>query len=218
MSLVGVTYAGGMGALNEASDQERLANAERAVDVLDTNLESLSAGTAPTRSTRMRLHDARLGLGDPVHISLSVNDATVYTRSVEPVYYANPSAETRLVASNGAVFRQQPEGTALLSKPAFVVGDRTVIPIVDTKGDPQERAGDGRFTIRTTVADRTVERFTTAGDTVELRVDSPRADAWARYLTEETGHECEESGGVATCQLTTSDVSIQTVVIDVTIE
>jgi len=103
----------------------------------------------------------------------------------------------------GARFRTDGNTTLFRSTPRFVSMEgepnRTVIPIVRTRlGDGSETVtGEGTVQISTSVGG--VNRFEFPENGVDpdvdirIRVESPRADAWERYLGETEGFTVEST-------------------------
>ncbi|MGM0398766.1 MAG: DUF7289 family protein, partial [Halobacteriota archaeon] len=94
---------------------------------------------------------------------------------------------------------------------------KTVVPMVVTRTRDSGRAGSGRVLVRTVVADRSVHYLPAEGSNVTITVDSPRADAWASYLSEESDGSCAVTGTEMTCTVDTGEVYIQVVRVDVTL-
>ncbi|MGM0398186.1 MAG: DUF7289 family protein, partial [Halobacteriota archaeon] len=156
VSMVGLVYTMGVGGLNDVRETEKLSNAERAFDVLDANVDDLTRGTAQSRGTEIKLQDGTLGFGDPVSLNVTVEDEGSYEASVRPIYFAGSRDGSRIVAANGAIFRQDGDGAVMRSEPNFVFDEKTVVPMVVTRTRDSGRAGSGRVLVRTVVADRSV--------------------------------------------------------------
>lgn len=217
VSMVGVVYTTGISGLTDAREFEQMANAERAFDVLDANIEDLTRGTAPVRGTEIKLQDGSLGFGDPVTINVSVEGEGSYTGVIEPIYFEGSTEDTRIVSSNGAVFRQSDDGTVLRSEPDVEIGERTVIPMIVTQTRDSELAGSGRVLVRTVVADRTVVHFPANDSPVNVTIESPRAGVWASELSSNPRTTCDVSGDVAACTIDTESVYVQVVRVDVSL-
>lgn len=217
VSTIGMVYTTGVGGLNDVREAEKLSNGERAFDVLDSNLADLVSGTANVRATEVKLEDATLGFSDPVTVTVSVENGSSYEAELRPVYFSGTNRETRIVAANGAVFRQQGSEAVLRNEPDLVVGSsKAVVPLLLTRTRASDRAGSGHVLVRTKVADRAVVRLDAPDQEVTITVESPRAGAWADYLEAETGQPCSVSSGIATCTIDTETVYVQVVRIDVT--
>jgi hypothetical protein len=203
---VGYVYVGGISGLSDRRDAERVNNAERAFDVLADSLGDLSHGGAPSRATEIRLADARLSAGDPVVVNVTGNwsDGTevdsgrnfTIENELDPIVY-DGGTDARLVYANGAVLRQQSGGSVMLRSPEAVVrDDRVVLPIVETSVESGAVAGSTTVRIRADRAGTTLvdaERDRGSYD-LTIRIETPRADAWKRYL-EAKGTTCSIETG-----------------------
>ncbi|GAD53881.1 hypothetical protein MBEHAL_2641 [Halarchaeum acidiphilum MH1-52-1] len=200
LATVGMVYTAGFSGLQNARNTERVANAEKAFEALQSNGQDVVHRGAPSRVTVIKLSDAQLGPGDPVTINVSgetPGEAPV-TATVRPLVYS--SGDSRLVYVDGAVIRSSSRGAAMLSEPSLLHGgSRTLVPIVETHF-PQEGsvAGQTRARVRMTVPRSERSRTTTvvgaADGPVHVNLTStqpkPWLDAWARYLDDEPGVDC----------------------------
>lgn len=215
MSTVGVVYTTGIGGLNDVRESEKIANAERAFDVLDSNIADLSRGTAESRGTEIQLEDATIGFADPVIVNVSVENGGSYRGTIRPIYFSGSDDETRIVAENGGVFRQQDETAVIRNEPSFVFDEeRVVVPLLVTRSRDTERSGSGRVLVRTSVADRSVIHLPAPDSNVSVKIESPRAGAWKEYL-EDSSESCEVTGNVTTCWIDTNEAYVQVVRVDV---
>lgn len=219
--IVGAVYISGMGGLEGARSSERLTNAERAFDVLSENMDDVVDTGARSRSTEIKLSNAQLGFGDPVEfeVNMTSDPGTNYTATVRPIVFS--IGDTDVVYVNGAVIRSDPGGSVMLHEPTMVSGDRTLIPIVVTRGRSSGIGGSGRVLIRSVEATNDVVRFDDpSGSTydVEISVTTPRTRAWERYLETRFGTTCSVSGQTVTCgSFSAERVDLQVVKIDVRI-
>ena len=201
VSTVGIVTAVGFGGLQTTRDAERVANAERAFDVLASNVEDVGTTNAPNRGTEIRLKDARLSVGDPVTMNVSVSgtDQSLSPKEVYPIVYKGKT-ETRLIYVNGAVLREEGGASVMLREPPFVLNDtRAVIPLFETY------PGDGTTTVdgSTTVLVRAERTGTllpvrlSGTHTVSMQINTTRTDSWYRYLdsTASGSWSCVESPG-----------------------
>lgn len=219
VSTVAVVYVGGFGALADARDTQRFDNAERAFDVLDSNIEDSMVRGAPSRATELRLSDASLEFGPEVSFNVTTNKSGEwYQRTIRPVVYSAGN-DGELVYANGAVFRQYDDGAVMFDEPRISDGDRTIIPYVDTYADSGNVSTHNthRLLVRTDVQGRDVVRFEDVD--AKLTVTSPRAEAWQRYLEEDGGRECTlrtaGSDDQVTCSLSGDDIYVQVVGVSV---
>lgn len=218
VSTVAVVYVGGFGALTDARDTQRFDNAERAFDVLDSNIEDSTVRGAPSRATELRLSDASLEFGPEVSFNVTTESGDWYQRTMRPVVYSAGS-NSELVYANGAVFRQYDDGAVMFDEPRIATGNRTVVPFVttDDESDGVSTSDTRRLLVRTAVTNRNVARFEDAS--ANLTVTSPRAGAWQHYLESDVGLDCTlDDGGdtdVVDCRLPDGDVYVQDVDLDV---
>lgn len=195
----GLVYATGFEDLRETRNAEQATNAERAFDVLKANLEDMSKRGAPSRATEVKLADADLYTGDQVRVSINAtntsnaSDYSVFTYNYEPVVY--DTGDNAIVYANGAVLRRSPGGVAVVQDPEFVVSDeRTLLPLVHTytDGDAGTVSGSDTVLVRTELQTSALHIIRTEPSTtynVTVSIETPRADAWARYLEGE-GMDC----------------------------
>ncbi|WP_353633484.1 hypothetical protein ABSL23_09070 [Halobacterium sp. NMX12-1] len=216
VSTVAVVYVGGYDALTGARDAQQFANTERAFDVLDSNVDDLAVRGAPSRTTEVLLSDGALGFGEEVTFNVTTADSGYYEVTTSPLVYRADDGD-RLVYSNGALFREYGDRAVLFGEPRVSAGERTLVPLVVTRAASREISTDGtrRLLVRTDVASRDVERFTTA---TNLTVESPRAAAWERYLEGELGANCDGPAEGQTDRVECAlgdDVYVQAVFVDV---
>lgn len=197
VSTVALVTAVGFGGLHDARDAERVANAERAFDVLASNVDDVSAQGAPSRGTEIRLKDARLYAGDPVTMNVTVDGSTQrIDRNVTPVVY-DAGTGAQLVYVNGAVIRQEGGASVMLRDPNLVLNEtRATIPVVETyKGEATGVGGSTTVLVR---MERTGTQLPVAlregNHDVTLRINNTaRSDAWYDYLdSSSTAWDCEQ--------------------------
>ncbi|WP_280537953.1 hypothetical protein [Halopenitus sp. POP-27] len=208
---VGIVFTAGLGGLQDLRDDERVSNAERAVDVLAQNHADVIEG-APSRSTQIRLAGASLRIGDPVTFATETG-GTTDTWNATPISVAVGGRAIHLV--NGAVIREDPGGSALLRDPAgiasseaFVVhqtrhrtgstaavgGDRTVQVRLERRGQPDAIVREGPTDLT-------------------LNVSTTRPGPWHRHY-DERGGECEtiaDAGGAGRDRVSCTFESVETV-------
>ncbi len=186
----------GFGGLEDRQDAEQVANVERAFDVLADNFRDISRYEDPSRATEIRLAGGTIGVGQEVTITVGQWDGDAFvdgeTENVtfRPLVFQSDGGE--VIYESGVVFRGSRSGSIARSPLPFVVGDETaVVPVAATSvgssttavgGDRTAQVvGERRPTTRT-LANRTVEAD---GNRLAIRVESPRADGWARQLESE---------------------------------
>jgi hypothetical protein len=215
VSTVAVVYVGGFDALTGAREAQQFSNTERAFDVLASNVEDLAVRGAPSRTTEVLLSDGALGSGEPVTFNVTAGDRS-YEERVRPLVYRADDGD-ELVYANGALFRQYGDRAVMFDEPRVVAGDRTLVPVVDTRAADRDVSTDGtrRLLVRTSVGGRGVASFS---EPATLTVTSPRAAAWERYLEAELGADCDGPAdgrtGAVECPLG-DDVYVQTVSVGV---
>lgn len=185
---IGLIYSSGFGGLQDVRDDEQLKNVERAFDVMASNIEDVRRFGTPSRSTEVRLRDGRLVLRDSTEISVSVNGSSFSVNaSMRPVMYRSSDEETFITYEGGAVFRSSEENSVMLREPGWIVSnDRLVVPAVETfrSDGPNSISTAGTALLISQSAGRTPHRFANGSTVlVKVTIDSPRADAWGRYLS-----------------------------------
>lgn len=216
--VVGAVYISGLGGLEDARKSERLINGERAFDVLSENIEDVADTGVLSRSTEIKLSDARLAFGDPVTFEVNMtNTGENYSATLTPLLFS--IGDSDVVYANGAVIRSDPGGSVMLHEPTMVSGDRTLIPLLVTRSKGSGISGSGRVLVRTVEATSDVIRYDDAATyDVELVVTTSRPRAWDRYLEDRFDTTCSVSGQTVTCDtFSTERVDIQLVKIDVSI-
>ncbi|MFB6113979.1 MAG: hypothetical protein ABEJ58_07750 [Halodesulfurarchaeum sp.] len=211
-----IVYVGGFNSLTHLRDAERIDNAERAFDVLDTNVDDLVLDDAPSRATELTLARSSLTFGDPVAISVDIA-GTTYRTQIDPIVFTAGDGN-KLVYANGAIIRVDGSESVMIDTPPFLFGDRTLIPIVDTRSIGSGVGGSGRVLIRTTVAQRTLTNVSGAGPyDYTLNVTTSNTDAWEEYLEGRMGdaNSCSVIGDTVTCTGRADSVYIKKTAIDV---
>lgn len=212
---VALVYATGYTSLYDVRDAERFNNAERAFDVLDSNMEDVVFERVPSRATEVKLSDASIGFGDPVVINVSVDGGGSIESSVEPLEFSIGD-DRALAYSNGAIIRGSGENSVMHDEPNFLFGSRTVVPILDVRSRTAGVSGSGRVLVRAETSKQDVYEFDTTSKTVTINVTTTRTGAWTRYLEEATGEDCTTIGQTVSCDYDGSDtLYVQVTKIDV---
>jgi len=199
VATVGVVTTVGFGTLDDRQTAEQINNAERAFDVFANNMENVYRDGSPSRATEMRLSGGTLQYGESVNITIqdADNSDVNHTVQVTPLIYSE--GDTEIVYEGGAIIRDDGDGMVMRRAPPFRFdSDRTLLPFIRTTravGDTSvSRDGTIRVeSVRTNINTTTRQQLSEAGD-LELVVDSPRQEAWNRYLEE----QAEEVGGTHT--------------------
>lgn len=201
VSTVALITAVGFGGLQDARDAERVENAERALDILASNVDDVSAKGASSRGTEIRLKDAELRVGDPVtmNVSVSGSDQGLSEQTIRPIVY-DAGTGARLVYVNGAIIRQEGEGSVMLRDPNFVLNDsRAAVQAVETyPGESTAIKGSTTVLVRAQHTGTLLPVHLQNGShTVTLQVNTTRTGSWHRYLDETSGNSwsCTESPG-----------------------
>jgi hypothetical protein len=211
--LVSVTgYAG----LEQSREAERVNNAERGLDLLADNVDDVTRGGVPSRSTELRVAGGDVTLGDPVVVSVSghpVDDPSTTTvdaqYEIRPIVYDDGDG-TQLAYTLGAVTRTDPGGSVLLREPDLVVsGNETVLVVA--RPEPVDTVGVGGATnvhLRVTGDDPVLAVAEPAPHVLTISVTSPDVEAWRRYFADlaaaDDAVSClPPSGDTVTCTVTT---------------
>lgn len=218
---IGTVFAVGITGVEDRREAERVANVERAFDVLDDNLRDVQRYGDPNRATEIRLAGGTLSIAEETRFALAntsdldeVDNRTLADWRSRTVAYED--GDTTIAYEAGALVRGDGEGSVMLSAPRFVAADnRTTVPIVALlPGDTDERVtGDGTVQITAAEdsnADSETTRFEAAsGETLYLWVETDRPDAWARYFDRVDGFENATpagADGVAVAELSHDDL------------
>jgi len=211
ISTTGIVYVTGFEDLQGARDFEQANNAQRAFDVLRTNVNDIVERGAPSRGTEVKLSDASLYMDDPVTVTVTVaesgnaNNNDSVTGTVHPIVYETDN--DAIVYSNGAIFRESDGGAAMVAEPHFVVeDDRVLVPVIRTnpRGGSQSLAGDGTVLVRTLSNDdggipALVDNPDVDEFNVSVTVETSRTGAWEDYMLEEGFDDCNVGGGEVHC-------------------
>jgi len=216
MTISTVTVVGFNG-LEDRQTAEEVTNVERAFDVLRDNFNDLYRYEEPSRGTEIRLASGTISVGDPVTITVGQWDGGGFSPDAQtnvtfrPLEYQSDGGD--VVYESGVVFRSDDVGSDTArsfarSSTPFVVGDqRAVLPVVATGSGGETTAVGGERTVLV-VGERNprgskkpVFNSTVEGDDLRLRIESPRADGWARQLRTEGFTVVDESADQVTVEL-----------------
>ena len=192
VATVGVVTTVGFSTLDDRQGAERINNAERAFDVFATNVEDVYREGAPSRATEMRFVDGTLRYGEPVSITIADRDDPQTNVSVfpRPLVYADGGTEIVYVA--GSVIRSEQDSAVMLRDPPFYAdATAATFPLVDTfrTSGPGATTPDGSLRVTSTArsVDTTTPEAFEEADGYIVTVQSPRSDAWTRYLESHDG-------------------------------
>lgn len=213
VATVGLVSVGGLPTLDSARESEQVQNAERAFDVLDSNMAEVYERGAPSRATELNAEDATVEIREAVTFNVSAEngDGNVsYTEAaINPIVFTG-IGETEFVYEAGAVIRDQRDRSIMLSEPPFNVSSRrAVFTVVETENPVRQSTGGGTVLVRGETRDRSVDLVETDADGYEhINVtisDSPRQDVWEEYFEDELGMSCN-NGASLDCSLDDPDV------------
>ncbi|MFQ3319235.1 MAG: hypothetical protein ACI8UR_002120 [Natronomonas sp.] len=212
LGTVSIVYVGGFAELQDTRDFEKVQNAERAFDVLSTNLRGVAQGDAPSRATEIKLSDASLRTGEPTFITINTTGMNSSAAATRPITYQPSDSDSTVIYEAGSVIRADGDSAQMVSRPDFVFGpNQTVIRVIELRGGKQSVGGD------TTTLVRSERRFQEIRHqhqnesqqiNVTIRVEpaSGHAEAWRRYLDDALTaaydtptHDCSIQGSEVVC-------------------
>ena len=203
---IGIITVAGTGTLEDAREDERVSNAERAFDVVADNMVSIYERNSPSRATEIDLPNSQIIMGNEIRMTVTVDGETVAQRDIQPIEF-RLTDDRRLVYEAGAVFRTEHGGGVVLRDPPFLLDDdRVHVPIVETESPGAASAGSttillrGKATERSVLASRTDEN----DHEVTIEMQTSRNELWERTLSAD-GMDCETEGTAVSCTLTDVD-------------
>lgn len=218
IALVGTT---GFVGLNNAQDFQRTTNAEQGFTAFANNIDDIVRHGAPSRSTEIRLADASLSLEQTTELTVMVDNGTTENTTVQihSLVYDSGSGTT-ITYTSGALIRQDGESSVMVRQPDFVLENDTVIlPVIHTVAADDGTVGG---TTGAEVETQSVGADVVANDSVEnatVKVTSPHADAWYRYLETETGANCNAPiNGTVRCDVDPDQAYIAVERVDVRLQ
>lgn len=207
----------GFNGLEDRQAAEEVTNVERAFDVLRDNFKDLQRNEEPSRGTELRLASGTIGVGDPVTITVGQWNGSGFSPDNEtsvtfrPLVYRSDGGD--VVYEGGVVFRSDDATNGdtrsiARSSTLFIVSDqRAVLPVVATDAGGETTAVGGERSILV-VGERNprgikkpVFNSTVSGDDLRVRIESPRADGWARQLQAEGFTLIDEADSEVTVEL-----------------
>lgn len=203
------------GSMLSAREDRQVANAEVAMSAFAGNVDDLTSGEAPSRSTQFDLDGGHLSLGTPSTLSVSVDNGTPSDVTVRPLLYRAPDG-TELLYLDGAVVRDDSHGNVTIDESTQVVSeDRvslTVVRFQTERGVGSESIGGDTTVSIGTVRGASEVVATAEGVHVRLTFTSPYAAAWKQTLEGREGVDCTMvSPTVAECTITDASVSVSVV-------
>ena len=188
---IGTVFAVGFVGVEERQNAERVANVERAFDVLDDNVRDLQRYEDPSRATEIRLSGGTLSLEAETTMTLEYeyDNGTVENESIPMSTLTYTNGDTTLAYEGGAWFRVDGDRATMRSPPRFVANDnQTILPVVQLlEGRNTETIRtDGTVQVSTESSGDRTHEYTTSEpssvDEIRLRIESPYADAWEEFL------------------------------------
>lgn len=218
VAMAAIVYTMGFADLQDTRDFEQANNAERAFEILATNMEDISERGAPSRATEVHLYDAQLYTAEPIEVNVTVaengtptnNDP--FSSSIEPIVYT--SGDDTITYSNGAIFRESSGNEVMVREPAFSISEeRVLMPMIRTytAGEEREaRAGTTPVLVRglNEHSDRLPRVLQPPADAesydVTITKDTERAELWEEYYTDQEGiddDDCTVTGEELECTI-----------------
>jgi hypothetical protein len=193
---VTLVFTAGFGALETAERSEQINSAERAMDVLASNLNAIQRGD-PARTSEIRLGGGSLGVQDRTELRITVDgggSSFPFTYTVRPRSLVYSNGDERIRYTTGGVFRGGPAGSVVSRPPTFVCRSgsdgQAVVPVLELEqADSRTVSTDGSVTVngrqRTADLRFPASQSTSAGDATVVRIEvvsSPTPQAWGRYF------------------------------------
>lgn len=200
LSTVALVSVAGFGQLQQTRDAEQVNNAQRAFDLLATNMDDIAQRGAPSRSTEIRLKESQLDVASPIQVTIvaqnssNVDQNRTNTYDVNPIIYKTNDGDSQLVYAGGAIFRIDNGNGVALERPSIVAeSDRVVFPLVQTRSRNVQGVAGGTIRVRADNSGTELLVSDTKGtfDTMLLNVTSPRANLWVDVLDEYEAFDCD---------------------------
>jgi hypothetical protein len=197
---VGVVSVTGFASLDTVRTAEQVENAEKAFDVLHSNMVELYDEGAPSRATELELGSTELYYGE--YVTVDVNLRAGATWENDTSYQIRPIVqrlgdERFVYYESGAVLRENRQSGVVTNDPPILSRGNSVYVTLPVLQAPNVRSvGGSTALVRAEVTDREVVARDTTGtyDEIELNITSPRASVWHDHL-EERGFDCTDPAG-----------------------
>lgn len=191
----------GFTGLEDRQQAEQVTNVERAFDVLADNFADIGRYEDPSRATEIRLAGGTVSVGDPVTVTVgqwnSSTDSFVTANQTNttfrPLEFQSDGGD--VIYEGGVVFRADDSRSIARSSTPIVESEETAVisPVHTTLGSGPTAVGGERTILvvgehrsnTVPLANRTVDG---ENEDFRLRIESPRADGWARQFERE-GYE-----------------------------
>lgn len=198
----------GMASLEETREDERIANAERAFDVIADNMQSLYERNAPSRATEIDLGESEIFYANNVSITVldEGGDGEVLASTQLRPIELRVSSDESLVYEGGAVFRAGEEGGVMLREPPFLLDSQRVhVPLIQTTAPAIESAGSTTILLRGESTDRITHVTGDSHDDIAIEIASPRYEIWEGHLERSESMTCTTTDESETVQCVTED-------------
>lgn len=189
---------GATGVIADIQDREHMKNVEQTFSMVQGNINDVVEEGVPARGAELRLYEATVHTEDETYINVTLNGSDPgATRPLKPITYEADGGT--ITYENGAVFRGDSEGSAMLHEPRWVFDDDFIaLRTIQTNGNDLV-SGDATVLIRSDRDGRETQQ--TEGENINITIDSVHSDAWKRYFEEqEVSYESEpeliEDGGI----------------------
>lgn len=183
-----VLVAGGQG-LDSSSQAVHVEQTQRSLVDLASNIDEITHGSSSSQSAKLDL-DLGGNQGDVTvresagSLQITTGGTTVYDDDIGAVVYSND--DLTIAYQAGGVRRHDGEGTTMVSEPGL--SDRgsapstLTFPIIQVTGDATltQRAAFQKQATNSLYPSKQVA----TGDTINIRIESQFADAWATYFIE----------------------------------
>lgn len=179
-----------------AGDNERVANAERGLEILQSNAERVVFGGTPRRTTEFPLGGGSVSVGgEKVRVNVTVvpdsGEAVSRNRTLSPVRY-ELNRDILLYENGGVISASEEnaegeENSVMASDPGWVIRDDSVtVQTVRTFGVGSVGGGQ-TATVKTESAGEAFTETIPEGETGNVTVEvfsgnSPSQSAWALYM------------------------------------
>ncbi|RQG99677.1 DUF7289 family protein [Natrarchaeobius oligotrophus] len=220
----------GFQAIEDYQENEKLGNAERAMDAFADNANDVVRNDGVThRSGTLTLREGTVSPGE----AGTTLDATVYDEHGSPTWnwsdeYAGEDlgafvyeTDSMTVAyEGGGVFRGSGDGSsAVISDPMVTCRERTDTALVSlvkiSHGDRSIQSTEGMEFRLSKVDGETVRKFETGTENVTVEVeDGPHRGGWETYFENAEGWEWDETENAAVCDADSVSIDVVEVQID----
>jgi len=211
LTSIGFITVSGVDSLEDIRRSEQASNAERAFNIVHSNMAAVYERNSPSRATEIDLTNAQLHYTSNISMEIQVGAVQV-ERAMRPIVL-QPSGGDEIVYEAGAVFRTSDDGGVMLEEPPLLFGSQRVhAPIVKTTTPAIKSAGSTTVLLRGRSTARDVPVAgpdgAYAGETIRVTVSSPRYETWERYFEEETalsGCTTDDTTETVECTMTAPD-------------